>query len=539
MKKTIIKTGLKILLVVAIFLLIIFLPSFTVENREMTINIKMKSIEVCDEMTIKIPPHKSLKYESLFREQKPKFLYIDDKEYDEDEINKELTNNTNQDKIVKVKAEYNLESSKTIKYTDVVVTDIITSGSLKSKFANLHITFNLHAPASIFEIRKEKTFNKNEINKISDTQYEYAQSNVNGITLFKLIFNRGLNDFGKEKNFSYDENNIKSILIGEGGFETFVSYAFLFTMLFILYSLYYIITSKKSKVKNIRRDFQGLVSPVIAEIINDGKIGIKELFMTVVLEQIKKGNIKIIGEEQLQLVSRHDLNEYENKVINVLFEDKNTMNFSKFKEIFTKNDKKTRQIYEYIKSIKSDILDELYNKGILDRGKKMLLLLIQCIAVVFILIINMFHGSMELVAMTMIFSPVIFICIKAITRKSRGINIILWVLILLTISAAIINTNIVNIIFNILCIILFKLANREALTDKGKIERQKILELKKYIEEYSIIKDRDMQDIVIWDDYLVYATALGIPSKITKKIYEKYMNTNMTIQKIDSMIKIF
>lgn len=169
----------------------------------------------------------------------------------------------------------------------------------------------------------------------------------------------------------------------------------------------------------------------------------------------------------------------------------------------------------------------------------MLLLLIQCIAVVFILIINMFHGSMELVAMTMIFSPVIFICIKAITRKSRGINIILWVLILLTISAAIINTNIVNIIFSILCIILFKLANREALTDKGKIERQKILELKKYIEEYSIIKDRDMQDIVIWDDYLVYATALGIPSKITKKIYEKYMNTNMTIQKIDSMIKIF
>ena len=98
MKKTIIKTGLKILLVVAIFLLIIFLPSFTVENREMTINIKMKSIEVCDEMTIKIPPHKSLKYESLFREQKPKFLYIDDKEYDEDEINKELTNNTNQDR---------------------------------------------------------------------------------------------------------------------------------------------------------------------------------------------------------------------------------------------------------------------------------------------------------------------------------------------------------------------------------------------------------------------------------------------------------
>lgn len=51
------------------------------------------------------------------------------------------------------------------------------------------------------------------------------------------------------------------------------------------------------------------------------------------------------------------------------------------------------------------------------------------------------------------------------------------------------------------------------ISEKGKA-------LKRYINDYSMLKDKETSDIEIWEDYLVYATILDTPKEI-KKFFNK------------------
>lgn len=88
-----------------------------------------------------------------------------------------------------------------------------------------------------------------------------------------------------------------------------------------------------------------------------------------------------------------------------------------------------------------------------------------------------------------------------------------------------------NIVFN-------RIIPTYYLSLQGEKERLKIQEFKNYLEKYSIIEERKLEEIVIWDKYLVYAIALGITNKIPKKIYETYMNININLQRIENIINI-
>ena len=74
------------------------------------------------------------------------------------------------------------------------------------------------------------------------------------------------------------------------------------------------------------------------------------------------------------------------------------------------------------------------------------------------------------------------------------------------------------------------------LTKKGKDEQLKLLELKNYINDYSLIKNRDLESVIIWDKYLAYATAFGIPNKITNSIYEEWYNLNINLQVVEKIL---
>ena len=76
-----------------------------------------------------------------------------------------------------------------------------------------------------------------------------------------------------------------------------------------------------------------------------------------------------------------------------------------------------------------------------------------------------------------------------------------------------------------------------ALTKVGKKEQAKLMELKKYINDYSLIKNRDLESVIIWDEYLAYATAFGIPNKITDSIYEGWYNLNLNLQVVENILK--
>ena len=47
--------------------------------------------------------------------------------------------------------------------------------------------------------------------------------------------------------------------------------------------------------------------------------------------------------------------------------------------------------------------------------------------------------------------------------------------------------------------------------------------LKNYLKDYSLIKDRTEEELVLWEYYLVYAVVLGVNVKIEDKIIEKYV----------------
>lgn len=70
------------------------------------------------------------------------------------------------------------------------------------------------------------------------------------------------------------------------------------------------------------------------------------------------------------------------------------------------------------------------------------------------------------------------------------------------------------------------------LTDAGREEVAMWKGLKKYMEDYSLLKDKLVPDIILWEKYLVYATAFGISKKVIEQLKvvhpEMFINTNDT-----------
>ena len=75
------------------------------------------------------------------------------------------------------------------------------------------------------------------------------------------------------------------------------------------------------------------------------------------------------------------------------------------------------------------------------------------------------------------------------------------------------------------------------LQKNGRIEYARVLGLKHYIEDYSLMEKRDLESVIIWDEYLAYAVAFGIPNKITRKFKENLMEINVILQTLDEFLK--
>jgi uncharacterized membrane protein len=53
-------------------------------------------------------------------------------------------------------------------------------------------------------------------------------------------------------------------------------------------------------------------------------------------------------------------------------------------------------------------------------------------------------------------------------------------------------------------------------TKKGALAYEKLSALKKFLKEFSLLNEKKPQDIVLWEEYLVYATALGVADEVSK-----------------------
>ena len=69
----------------------------------------------------------------------------------------------------------------------------------------------------------------------------------------------------------------------------------------------------------------------------------------------------------------------------------------------------------------------------------------------------------------------------------------------------------------------FDIAGRiPGLSQKGIDEKEQWEGLKKYMEDFSMLDEREVPDLVLWEKYLVYATAFGIADKVLKQLKVKY-----------------
>lgn len=72
--------------------------------------------------------------------------------------------------------------------------------------------------------------------------------------------------------------------------------------------------------------------------------------------------------------------------------------------------------------------------------------------------------------------------------------------------------------------ILAILINRKLsnLTQKGIDEREKWKGLKKYMEDFSLLNEKEIPALELWEEYLVYATVFGIADKVIKQLKMVY-----------------
>lgn len=90
------------------------------------------------------------------------------------------------------------------------------------------------------------------------------------------------------------------------------------------------------------------------------------------------------------------------------------------------------------------------------------------------------------------------------------------------------------IIFIIDAVLCGKIAKKlNVLTQKGIDMQEQWKGLKKYMEDFSMLDKREVPELVIWEKYLVYATAFGIADKVIKQLkivypnFDEMMTTNL------------
>jgi len=124
-------------------------------------------------------------------------------------------------------------------------------------------------------------------------------------------------------------------------------------------------------------------------------------------------------------------------------------------------------------------------------------------------------------------------------NKLKKLRIILIVMFLIVFSALGYNvSSLINTILIILMIayvltmltyisIVKKIIKRNSqLTQKGTDYLEKIEGLKRYIGDFSLIKEKETLDVVLWREYLICAIVLGVSKKIVKEIMEQIPEAN-------------
>ena len=361
-------------------------------------------------------------------------------------------------------------------------------------------------------------------------------------------------------NEEYEINDIKRTLISENSkILNVLIFVLIITMGGFIITI--ILTKKVNMEKNYVRNPEEVIEPILAESMVDRKIGAKELIMSCIVELIYRGNIINIGNEKIELVNEENISDYEYEIISLIFKRKGqVVTFEEIENIFIDSNEKTREIFNKFKIIKKKIEKKLIDYNIYSKVGEMVLKILRLISIVNLInvpyMLYVVITSAEKITLSNVlkYNVIAIIAVLAIVGKTGrkkkfdaddlevrmytmffiiGMIILIWnswnkhlgVLIMIA------------IIFILNLIICIK-SKSHVFTNTGKIELARVQGLKNYIIDYSLMKERELDSVIVWDEYLAYAVAFGIPNKITDKFNENLMNTNIVLQKLENILKM-
>lgn len=105
----------------------------------------------------------------------------------------------------------------------------------------------------------------------------------------------------------------------------------------------------------------------------------------------------------------------------------------------------------------------------------------------------------------------------AIVRKQFILNILVPVTILVSVASVVVAA--LKVIEEFIYI-----NKNYKRTIKGTELLNKAYALKNYLKDYSLIKEKNAKELALWENYLIYAVALDVNTKIEDEIIEKYVN---------------
>ena len=80
------------------------------------------------------------------------------------------------------------------------------------------------------------------------------------------------------------------------------------------------------------------------------------------------------------------------------------------------------------------------------------------------------------------------------------------------------------------------LTKNNVLSEKGLEERNKVLELKNFLEEYEFRKYENGESYIVWDEYFAFAAALGVSNPVILDVYKKWHKLNIKLSFTNNLI---
>lgn len=336
------------------------------------------------------------------------------------------------------------------------------------------------------------------------------------------------------------------------------------TCFFISIILFFVAykVSRKPKIVKKSKEYKGVISPILAEVLVDGKIDIKNLILTTITElQIKK-NVAIVNDNIIELLHKNNLSIHELYLVDMIFLDKKSVTFNEINDRFIYAKFSTANFVESMSKISNEIQTKLYETNIFSKKRMIILNLASYLAMLIIInlpiiILNagfskyvsffVFSITFSLVASAIFFSrllakgDIVDLLKMDFTSKTNGIiifgSIIFIECILLVV---ILNFKLFSIlgIFGVyfMSFITFKMAKNNVLSDKGLEERRKVIELKNFLETHDLRKTEGQETYIVWNEYFAYAAAFGISNPVISEIYKLWNKLDMSLSFTKNLI---